>query len=49
MDVQDGSSCLHVAAMEGQLAVAKHLAEKGGRELLMLTNKVSGGWGGGGL
>ena len=46
MHVQNGTSCLNIAAEEGQLEVAKYLAEKGGRELLMLTDKVRWGWGG---
>ena len=38
--VQEGYTCLHWAAQNGHLETAKHLAEVGGRELLMKTNNV---------
>jgi len=37
--VQDDTSCLYIAAAMGHVEVVKHLVEKGGRELLMLTAK----------
>jgi hypothetical protein len=39
-DVQKGWSCLINAARSGQLAVVKYLVEVGGKELLMLEDKV---------
>ncbi len=39
--VQDGLSCLHAASFEGHFEVVKYLHEAGGKELLMLTDKVS--------
>ncbi len=42
--VQDGISCLHTASWGGHLEVVKYLCEQGGKELLMLTDKVSGLW-----
>ena len=38
--VQDNVSCLWVACQEGHLSVVEHLCVRGGKELLMLTNKV---------
>ena len=45
--MQSGASCLYIAAEKGHLDVVKHLADKGGRDLLMLTKEVSAGGGGG--
>jgi hypothetical protein len=40
--VQDGWSCLHRASEGGHLEVVKYLFDQvGGKELLMLTDKVS--------
>jgi hypothetical protein len=39
--IQDGASCLHTACQWGHLEVVKYLCERGGEELLMLTDKVS--------
>ena len=38
--MQTGTTCLHVAAYDGHLAVAEYLAEAGGRELLMNADDV---------
>ncbi len=40
--VQDGTSCLYMASQNGHFGVVKHLCEIGGKELLMLTDYVSG-------
>jgi hypothetical protein len=39
-DAQEGWLCLLFAACSGQLAVVKYLVEVGGKELLMLVDKV---------
>jgi hypothetical protein len=39
--VQDTKSCLYAASDKGKLEVVKYLHEAGGKELLMLTDKVS--------
>jgi hypothetical protein len=39
--VQERKSCLHMASMYAPLEVVKYLHEAGGKELLMLTDKVS--------
>lgn len=53
--LQEGSSCLSAAALNGHLETARLLAEQGGKELLMAMDNVSvavlcvgsaaGGWG----
>ena len=42
--MQDGWSCLHIACQEGQLKVVKVLCERGGEELMMMTDKVINDW-----
>jgi hypothetical protein len=39
-DAQDGQSCLVLAVYEGHFEVMKYLIEVGGKELLMLVDKV---------
>ncbi len=39
--VQNGASCLCIACQEAHLEVVKYLCEQGGKELLMLTSKVT--------
>jgi hypothetical protein len=41
MHVQDGWSCLHSGCKGGHLELAQYLCERGGKELLMLTDYVS--------
>jgi hypothetical protein len=38
--MQDGDSCLMKAVRSGNLDVVKYLCEVGGKELIMLQNKV---------
>jgi hypothetical protein len=38
---QDGKSCLYMACQQGHLVVVKYLCRQGGKQLLMLTEKVS--------
>ena len=42
--VQYGMSCLFLPCHEGRLEVVKYLCNQGGKELLMLTDNVSGLW-----
>ena len=41
MHAQNGISCLFKASQNGHLEVVKHLVERGGEALLMMTDKVS--------